>query len=282
MKRSNFVLAVAGVAMAAVLASVSGCSTFNRALSLMARDTTSSSTSSTASQPQQEQPTPPSTTENSSSSGSSSGSSAGAAYAYQMQFYAVYALAVPFGGFKTGDGGYKPGDGTVWEFTGKGQGRGATQVEHAYLKLNSDGTQWWRVELTSKKDKLLYEFLVAADETITKVRYKDPDSGKIIEFLPNQAQERQPAAGPYQPPMAAEQGNITKDQQRVTVKAGTFTAEHSTYTDNQSNYRSELWTSSEVPGQLVKYLTKNLKSGDTAEGSLVKIEHGVSTVLQSY
>ena len=124
--------------------------------------------------------------------------------------------------------------------------------------------------------------VVAADGTITKVRYKDPESGKVGEFVPNQAQERQPAAGPFQPPTAAEQGSVTKNQERVTVKAGTFTAEHTSYTDSQNAYSSELWTSDEVPGRLVKYLTKNLQSGDVAEGDLVKIEHGVSTSLESY
>lgn len=274
MNRSMFVVATLGAIAVAVL--VTGCSTFNRALSMVARESASSSENTAAAQPSAEQP--PSTAQSS----SASGSSAGSGYAYQMQFHAVYALAVPFGGFNTGEGGYKPGDGTVWEFTGGSGNRGASTVEHAYLKLNSDGSQWWRVELTSKKDTLLYEFLVAADGTITKVRYKDPESGKVGEFVPNQAQERQPAAGPFQPPTAAEQGTVTKNQERVTVKAGTFTAEHTSYTDSQNAYSSELWTSDEVPGRLVKYLTKNLQSGDVAEGDLVKIEHGVSTSLESY
>jgi hypothetical protein len=202
-----------------------------------------------------------------------------------LQFYSIYAVSAPFGGYKGAGSAYKPGQGTVWELSGKKKGD-LTTIEHALLKVNNDGSQWWRVQLTSGNDNLLYEFLVASDETITKVRYKDPDSGKIMEFVPNgsraPAQSSQGGAGMPPSNAGTGAGKVTTDRQTVSVKAGRFSAEHTTYVDDQQGYKSETWTSEQVPGGTIKYLTTNLKSGDTSQGELVKIESGVTTILESF
>lgn len=285
--RKNALVALAvAVAVAAALA---GCSTLGRTLSQMAIGSESSGTSSGAAQtaPSASQPSAGGS-QSTTQSSSSAGAMGMAGFSpMQIQFYAVYAMAAPFGGYKVGKSGYKPGEGTVWEFTDSGHNRSGTIVEHALLRLNPDKSQWWRLEVKSGKDSLLYEFLVSADDTIVKVRYKDPDSGKIMEFVPDQARETQSGGSSPMPPTSGEtsgtgHGKVSSDQQTITVKAGTFRTEHAIYTDDQSNYRSEIWSSSSVPGGLVKYTTKNLRSGELSQGELIEIEHGVKTVLQSY
>ncbi len=270
------------VLMVALLAvSVVGCSTLDRALSMMQVGGTSSEAPSDTSQSSGDASQPSKSSQGTTSPGAAlmSGYSP-----YQMQFYAIYALAAPFGGYKIGEAGYKPGQGTVWEFSGTGHAHDASTVEHALLKINSDGSQWWRVEVQSSDESLLYEFLLASNDTIAKVRYKDPENGQIMEFVPEQSGESQSqgSAAPVPQASDAERGKVKKDQQTIRVKAGTFRAEHATYSDEQNNYQSEVWTTTQVPGELVKFSTKNLKTGETSQGELVKIESGVTTVLQSF
>ncbi|HUX22406.1 MAG TPA: hypothetical protein VMW69_14275 [Spirochaetia bacterium] len=274
MKRTKFgltkYLAIPALVLITVLA---GCSTLSRALVQLSLGTTTDSGTSSSS----ESPTPDNSTSN---QGSVPGYSP-----MQLQFYSIYAISAPFGGYKSAGSEYKPGQGTVWELSGKKQGD-VTTIEHALLKVNTDGSQWWRIQLTSGSDSLLYEFLVASDEKITKVRYKDPDSGKIMEFVPDSsrtsAQSYQGTGG--MPPSNARSSTakVTTDRQTVSVRAGRFPAEHTTYLDDKQGYKSETWTSAQVPGGMVKYLATNLKSGDTSQGELIKIESGVTTVLESF
>ena len=131
----------------------------------------------------------------------------------------------------------------------------------------------------------------ASDGTIDKVRYRDPGTGKVREFIPEKSKEKQQP----QPAQPAERGasssngsgngdkvTVTKDKQTVTVKAGTFRTEHTTYVDSTASYREEIWTSEKVPGALVKYINTDTQSGDTSQGQLAKIESGIGTVLASF
>lgn len=284
-RRGIFVL----IATAGVLAvlSLSGCTTFNRVLSQTIGGSSSGSSGSGSSQTAAQPGSASGSQQPATTSGAGSAGAAPSA-AMQAQFYAVYSMAAPFGGYRFGETGYQPGQGTVWQFTDEGGGNESSTVEHALLRINADGTQWWRVELTSSDETLLYEFLVGSDKLVQKVRYKDPDSGKVIEFVPDRSQggpaAMPPAAGGFMEPgaMSGAQGKITKDRQTITVKAGTFDTEHVVFTDDQGSFRSESWSSDGVPGVLVKLEMTNLHSGKQARAELVKIESGVTTELQSY
>lgn len=265
--RAALVLCALGVGAAVVL---SGCSTLGSAMSAAIGSQSAKSSDSAKSA----EPAETSTT----ASPAPSQSSAGPAVAYQYQFNAFYSGFWNMGWFGYQDPNYKPGQGTVWEISSTGGKAEKVSFERALLKINPDGSQWWRFTFTSAKDTIIYEFLVGSDKVVQKVRYKDPKSGEIGEFVPSQNN---------QPPMTPQ---VTRDQiasslvgtESVTVPAGTFTADHYRYTDKKSGYTSESWISKQVPGYMVKFVGTNPQNTRVSTGQLVKIESGVTTELQSY
>lgn len=208
---------------------------------------------------------------------------AGAAMAYQYQFGAFYSGFWSMGWFGYKDGNYKAGQGTIWKFTNTKDNKPIT-FERALLKVNADGTQWWRFKLDSgkPKDTITYEFLVStADGTVSKVRYKDPDSGSVQEFVPSQNQNQQQPQGGHVP-TRAEMAQYKVDSPSITVQAGTFTTDHYLYNDTQYNGSAESWVNTTVPGYMVKSIYTNKKNNEKATGELIQIENGVTTVLGSF
>ena len=208
--------------------------------------------------------------------------SPGAAVAYQYQFNAFYGAMWNFGWFGYKDANYDPGQGTAWQITSSRDSKGPTIFERAFLKANDDKTQWWRLKIAGSKakDEIIYEFLVGADMMVQKVRYRDPGSGQIGEFVPDQSgsQQKDAPSTPSRPQLA---DNLVGTES-VQVKAGTFTAGHYSYTDAQSGYTGESWISKTVPGYMVKFSSTNPKNHSTSNGELVPIETGVTTSLGSY
>ena len=276
-KRPRLVV-IGSLLVASVLLGLSGCATINDAINAMNNQIDAGVAQS-----------------GSSSSGTSSNTGSGSvnlsgqiALSPQLNFYIMYGVTALFQAYGKG-AHYKVGQGTVWNAkTTSSDSTMSTTFEQALLKDNADGSQWWRLKVTSEGTTYLYEYLAKSDGTIEKVRYKDPTTGEIKEFVPDQSKEQQqpePAAAAQANASNAANGDkvkITKDRQTVTVGAGTFQAEHTTYIDSTRNYRQEVWTSNKVPGALVKYKNEDLSSKDTSQGELVKIESGVTTVLSSY
>jgi hypothetical protein len=212
-------------------------------------------------------------------------SNAGSAMAYQYQFGAFYGGIWNMGWYGYSDASFKPGQGTVLEIAGEGKKSSSGDkmtIERALLKVNKDASQWWRFKIVSGKDTILYEFLVGADSVVQKVRYKDPDSGTIGEFIPGK-DSSQPAAGPSTAPRSrAELAKYKVDRQDVKVQAGSFTADHYLYTDDAQKGSSEFWVSEKVPGGMLKSVYTNKKDNKTSTIELVQIESGVTTALASY
>ena len=202
---------------------------------------------------------------------------AGPGVAYQFQFNAFFGSFWNMGWFGYKDPNYKPGQGTVWTFTVSGKPKETMTLERALLKVNADGTRWWRLRVDADGDTILYEFLVAADSTVKKVRYKDPDTGSIQEFVPSQ----QPSGGPAAP-SAEEMAKYKVDRQAVKVKAGTFDADHYRYTDPKGSGTTESWVSQAVPGYVVKTIFTAAKDKETSTGELTQIVSGVTSVLGSF
>ena len=206
---------------------------------------------------------------------------AGAAMAYQYQFGAFYSGFWSMGWFGYKDASYKAGQGTIWKFTNSKDNKPVT-FERALLKVSAD-SQWWQFKMDTGKPKesITYEFLVStADGTVSKVRYKDPDSGSVQEFVPSQNQQ-QPSQGGHVP-TREEMAQYKVDSQSVTVQAGTFTTDHYLYTDTKSNGSVESWVSMTVPGYMVKSIYTNKKNNQTSTGELIQIENGVTTALGSF
>jgi hypothetical protein len=209
-------------------------------------------------------------------------SGGGSAVAYQMQFNAFYGGFWSMGWFGYKDGNYKAGQGTIWKFTGTGRSsKEPVTFERALLKVNAD-SQWWKFKLDTGKESILYEFLVGSDAVVKKVRYKDPDSGVVNEFVPSQ-DNSQPAAGPANMPKSrADMAKYKVDKQSVKVQAGSFATDHYLYTDDTSQGSAESWVSETVPGFMVKSVYTNKKNNQTSAGELIQIESGVTTSLGSF
>jgi hypothetical protein len=184
------------------------------------------------------------------------------------------------GWFGYKDGNYKTGQGTVWRFTTTGKSQ-SIAFERALLKVNADSTQWWRFRLDMGKKSILYEFLVAPDTSVTKVRYKDPESGTVNEFVPSQGIQM-PSAVPSNMPSRTEMAKYKVNQQTITVQAGSFSTDHYLYTDATSQGSAELWVGDTVPGYMVKSVYANKKNDQTVVGELIQVESGVTTALGSY
>ena len=267
-KGLRFGLILSALAVSAALA-LSGCSTIGSAMSnALGKQAASSSTASQSSD-----------TSSSSRSTANQAPSPAAAQAYQYQFNAFYGGFWNFGWFGYKDPNYKTGQGTVWKITSTGsKSHEPVTFERALLKANADGSQWWRFQMTAGKDTILYEFLVGNDGIAKKVRYKDPESGQIGEFIPSQS-GMQPTA----PQVTREEiASSFVGTESVTVPAGTFATDHYRYTDPKSGYTSDMWTSKQVPGYMVKFTGTNPKDNRVANGQLMQIESGVTTVLNSY
>jgi hypothetical protein len=212
--------------------------------------------------------------------------SAGSAIAYQYQFSAFYSGMWNMGWFGYGDANYKVGQGTVWTFTGtdaKGNAKDKDSftLERALLKVNADKSQWWRFKMDTGKDAILYEFLVGADTVVQKVRYQDPESKTVGEFIPSQGTQ-QPTQTADMPRSRADMAKYLVDKQKVTVKGGTFNSDHYLYSDEKGRGTAESWVSEKVPGYLVKSIYTGKKDNKTSKGELVLIESGVTTTLSSY
>jgi hypothetical protein len=207
-------------------------------------------------------------------------SGGGSAMAYQYQFGAFYSGFWSMGWFGYKEGTYKPGQGTIWKLTGRKSSED-TSFERALLKANTDGSQWWRFKIDSGKNTILYEFLVAADSTVTKVRYKDPDSGTVGEFVPDK-NNQQPSAAPAGPRSREELAKFKVDKQTVKVQAGSFATDHYLYTAETDKGTAEFWLSTTVPGGMVKSIYMAKKDNQSSTMELIQIESGVTTMLSSF
>jgi hypothetical protein len=208
---------------------------------------------------------------------------AGSALVYQYQFGAFYTGFWSMGWFGYKDANYAPGQGTIWKFTNTGKSKEPVTFERALLKVVPGNSQWWRFKMTSGKSTIVYEFLVGPDAVVTKVRYQDPGSGAIGEFVPSQDQMNQPGMGSSTAPKTrAEMAKYLVGRESVQVAAGSFMADHYLYTDDTSSGTAESWVNQKVPGYMVKSIYTSKKNNQTSAGELTQIENGVTTSLNSY
>ena len=204
----------------------------------------------------------------------------GSAVAYQYQFNAFYDGMWSMGWFGYADSNYKPGQGTVWDFAGAGSGASkSVEYERALLKVNADNSGWWRFKLNNGKTDVLYEFLVGPDGAAQRVRFKDPDTGAVSEFVPDRS-GGQPAQAAT-PASRADMAQYLTGKQQVQVKGGNFNADHYLYSDATRGGKAEYWLSDAVPGYMVKSIY-TAKDGKVSTIELARIETGMATELSSY
>jgi hypothetical protein len=256
-----------GIAVALLALVVAGCSSIAGAVSAAIGKSSAPSADS-----------PKSTND---SASEKSGSRASKTMAYQYEFNAFYGGMWNMGWLGYKESTYKIGQGTIWKFTGSGKGSDdAVTFERALLKVNADSAQWWRFKLDTSERSTLYEFLVSADAKVQKVRFKDPDTGTIEEFVPSSTG---PSGGSTATPKSqADMAKYRVDRKMVKVQAGSFMADHYLYPDEQGNGSTESWVAQSVPGSILKSVYTRSKDKQTSTVELIQIETGITTVLGSY
>ena len=256
-----------GIAVALLAFVLAGCSSIAGAVSAAIGTSSSPSAGS-----------PKSTND---SAGEKARSKTGNTMAYQYEFNAFYGGMWNMGWLGYKEPTYKIGQGTIWRFTSSGKGSDdAVTFERALLKVNADSSQWWRFKLDTIERSTLYEFLVSADGKVQKVRFKNPDTGTIEEFVPSSTG---PSGGPTATPKSqAEMAKYRVDRKMVKVQAGSFMADHYLYPDEQGNGNTESWVAQSVPGSILKSVSTRSKDKQTSTVELIQIETGVTTALGSY
>jgi hypothetical protein len=205
------------------------------------------------------------------------------AASYQYQFGAFYGGMWSVGWFGFKDANYAPGQGTVWTFADSKGSSNSASFERAFLKINADGSQWWRFKMDSGKHSLVYELLVGSDSIVRRVRYQDPDSGTIGDFVPDATQTQQPRAQDGRMPRSrAEMAGYLVDRQTLRVGAGSFSADHYLINEVNGAGTSEMWVSDKVPGYMLKAVFTSKKDGKTSTQELTQVENGLTSLLSSY
>jgi len=201
---------------------------------------------------------------------------------YQYQFNALNSGMLGMGWSGSGGSNYAPGQGAVWAISGSGSSSNSTTFERALLKVNPDSSQWWRLRMDSGKSHILYEYLVGPDSVVQRVRYKDPGTGAIGEFVPDQTQA-QPTRAQYDMPKSrADMAKYLVGKEELQVEGGSFTTDHYLINEAEGQGTVEMWTSDKVPGYTVKAVFKSKADGKTSTEELEQIESGVTTALASY
>ncbi len=206
-----------------------------------------------------------------------------------LEFSMVYSTSVYGGGYAFEGESYKEGQGTVWLVENKDQDRVYSyELERALLKNLPDGLQWWQLRYKDEQGSKLYEYLIDADYNIHKIRFIHPESGEIVEYIPEEQAE-----GNAQADQTSEVESISEEdyaglnrgKQTVTVKAGTFVTDHlvtEAVEGAEEQYVFEWWLTRKVPGGSVKYQGTNQQDNSQMRGELVKIKSGYVTELNSF
>ena len=190
--------------------------------------------------------------------GNSMGNSMVAAYGPQMQAAMMRSMFIyafnGVGGYMVDEAPYQPGEYTRWSI--KGQDDKTITLERAFLKVDADGNQWWKVKYTVPKSGdeqqdtvLTYEMLFAKDGSkLLRVRSKTPADKE-----PKEMPVEENTFGYVQPRALTAQSRKGGDKgvETVSVPAGSFKAHHLVFGGYGSN--AEFWESSKVPGHTVKY-----------------------------
>ncbi len=224
-----------------------------------------------------------------------------------LEFFALYAAYGFYGGYGYETGFYE-GQGTRWHTNSadKDGGQSSSDYERIFLKDMGDGSGWWRLAVENEQERAEYEYLLGPESEFLAVRFRDPETGEIVEYIPEQTEEPESdeaaAAGledgsdedmTYDDDMEEyenlEYSQYSMGSEKITVGAGTFTAEHmvSEYKDDSSaedpvDIRSDWWIVETVPGGTVKYKWVNNAEGGTMDSELTKLLTGQTTIFESY
>jgi hypothetical protein len=177
------------------------------------------------------------------------GATLGGNMAY-LQFSALYWSILGFGGFIADDESFAEGDGIRW-WMNFPDDRDMNEIEYTrgLLRINSDGSKWWRAEFESDGEVSEFEYLVDKSGGLITLRYEDAGTGEVVAYEPS---DPDGWWGGYQSSVQDREDldSMSEGTERVRVPAGSFTAQK--VTSDEPPYRYTWWYSDDVPGLLVQ------------------------------
>ncbi len=191
-----------------------------------------------------------------------------------LQFSALYWAILGFGGYVADDESFAEGDGIRWWMSFP-DGNDTNEIEYtrALLRINSDGSKWWRAEFESEGELSEFEYLVDKSGGLVTLRYEDPGTNEVVSYEPSD-----PDAwwGGYSASVKDREDldALSEGTERMRVPAGTFTADK--VVAGEPPYQYMWWYTDEVPGLLVK-LEAYEDDILIVEGELRDVLSGVTT-----
>ncbi|OQY31803.1 MAG: hypothetical protein B6241_13115 [Spirochaetaceae bacterium 4572_59] len=221
-----------------------------------------------------------------------------------MEFYALYASYGFYGAYNY-ESGFPEGEGCRWQYISedKENTTNNSEYERVFLKDMGDGSGWWRISVFDEENDAEYEYLLSSESDFLAIRFRDDESGEIVEIIPEQyeesemdearAEEAKDNSEMDEEDMAIydslEYSQYSMGSEKITVGAGEFTAEHmvSEYKDssdpeNPMNIRSDWWIVESVPGGVVKYVWTNIEEDSSLSSELSELLSGQKSRLDSY
>jgi hypothetical protein len=190
------------------------------------------------------------------------------------RFVSLYWASLAAGGYVYDDRSFNEGEGVRIRQTYRSDGD-AQEIEftRSLLRINSDGSHWWRIVYALDDDEMEFEVLVDSAGGLTMVRYLDPETGEVVEFEPDDP-DAWSGSDDASLVSANEFDELYEGSERIRVPAGSFRTDRLHYTDDEIDYT--WWINDDVPGTMVKYEGTN-RTMDGVSGELIEILVGQSS-----
>jgi len=219
-----------------------------------------------------------------------------------LQFYALYMGYAFYGGYSS-ETEFEEGQGLHWAHTSNPSDGDVqkSEFQKAFLKDMKDDTFWWRLSVMSEEETVEYEYLQDGESNILKLRFRDPDTGEVVEYIPSDDEEssesdEQVSDGDEVVVEEVEDSDDLSDYkqysvgtEKITVPAGTYTADHmvSEITDNSdpenpTDLRTDWWVVESVPGNVIKYEWNDRTDGSSMTSILMAVLENQTTGMDSY
>lgn len=214
----------------------------------------------------------------------------------------IYTQVFYAGGYAYGYDSFEEGEGVVWDIRSSAdQEEDTLRVERALLKRTAEGSSWWFLKYSAEgEDPFVSEALIGEEYELLKFRYRDPETGDIREWIPEQEESAEESADESEEEMGEEEPDFyrggyeefNRGRESITVPAGTYQAEHilieESFTVEEEGTSEvyiliyEWWISDQVPGEIVRYEWTNTQDESALTGELVAHNRGYRTQLDSY
>lgn len=197
----------------------------------------------------------------------------GAEFAY-LNLTSLYQTGLGYVGFDVGDESFGEGEAVRWRV--RFQSGGVTDeitYTRALLRINSDGSKWWRSEFFWDGQATPFDYLVDRSDGLAELLYYDRATSQVIRYQPQDPDSWQSARSV--PTVTREElESLSGPTERVRVLAGSFDSRRATI--SYEGTTSTVWLSGEVPGRLVK-LTVQSDGQTVVEGELVETADGYTS-----